>query len=127
MPTVAIHGVYPIDAPQPCYIVELTIRDCESELQFSQVLFDANVPPCGVRTQAPFEEQFLSPDGSTILGNSRYGWTNPEVWQGDCRLVFLMHYLVVGDSLRTPFGNVPIPDFTDKPDRLRDVVYVSPY
>lgn len=127
MATAEIHGVYPIDAPQPCYIVELTIHDCRCELKFSQVLFDADVPPHGIRTQVPFEEQFLSADGGTILGNCRYGWNNPGVWQGECRLAFLMHYLVVGQPLRTPFGDVLIPEFTDKPDRLNDIVYVSPY
>jgi len=127
MTSVVIHGAYKVRAPEPCFIVELTIKASEEELSFSEVLFDANIAGVGVRTQAPFNEHFVSMDGNEVLGDYTYGWDHPEIWKGDVRIVFLMHFLKPGGSIKTPYGNVEIPKFTSRPERLKKIKYVSPY
>ena len=126
MPSIEIHGVYEVRAPQPCYIVEVSVRESEGELKLSEVVFNVKV---GRRktSQAPFEEHFLSEDGETVLGDYRYGWDHPDAWIGDVRLVFLMHYLKAGETIDTPYGPLTIPEPTKRPGRLKKIKYVSPY
>jgi hypothetical protein len=126
MPSVVIHGVYKVRAPQPCFIVEITIHDSETELKFSQVVY--NVKIGGRKTeQVPFEEHFLSEDGETVLGDYTYGWDNPDAWVGEVRLAFLMHFLKAGETIETPYGPLTIPEPTKRPERLKSIKYVSPY
>ena len=127
MADVIMHGVYKVRAPQPCYIVELTIKNSQQKLNFAEVLFDVEIPGYGMRTQAPFNEHFISLDGEKVLGDYKVGWKNPGIWKGDVRLAFLMHYLEPGKFLRTPYGDVEIPKITTRPGRLKKIKYVSPY
>lgn len=127
MTTIEIHGIYAIDAPYPCHIVELSIRDCTEEcMQLKGITYPVTVE--GRRTeQAPFCEHYLSLDGNEILGNSGYGWDHPEIWSGDLRVAFLMHFLEPDGKINTPCGPMTIPPASVRPKRLASLKYVSPY
>ncbi len=127
MPSILVHGVYEVKAPDPCCIVEITIRDSEEELEFSKILYDVTLPRHGSSTQAPFNEHFISLDGEKVLGDFEYGWDYPEVWCGDVRIVFLMHFLMAGKEIKTPYGPILVPEITSRPDRLKKIKYKSPY
>jgi hypothetical protein len=126
MATLEVHGVYEISAPAPCYLVEITLHGSTKELNLANVVFHVHIG--GRKTkQVPFEEHFLSLDGLQVLGNFQYGWDHPDVWIGEVRLAFLMHYLTGGQSLKTPYGAVVLPEITERPERLKTIKYRSPY
>lgn len=126
MPTITLHGVYKIRAPEPCFIVEVTIHDSKAELAFSEVVYNVEIDGSDTE-QAPFEEHFLSADGDEVLGDYTYAWDNPNVWVGEVRIAFLMHFLTPGGIIETPHGPLIVPEPTPRPDRLKTIKYVSPY
>ncbi|MBN8603006.1 MAG: hypothetical protein J0M26_18355 [Planctomycetes bacterium] len=127
MTEVRIHGIYAVDAPYPCHLVELSIFDGTEECeQLNGIVYPVMIN--GRKTkQAPFCEHFLSNDKGEILGDFLYGWDHPEIWTSEVRVAFLMHYLQPGGTLETPYGGVKIPDATLMPKRLSSIKYESPY
>ena len=126
-PNITIHGVHKVRCKQPCYLIELSVKNNGQEFKLSDIYFEAIIPPYGKRDQAPFEEHYISDDGEEILGDYRYEWDNPEVLKGNFRLAFLMHYLEFDKPLKTQFGDVNLPEPTPTPKRLKSIKYQSPY
>lgn len=117
---VEIVGVYPVpNAPEPCYLLEVRIIDSPG---FDIREFTQDVPGQPERNwQVPYDERVLSAGGDEIVPTR---WpTPPEVLSGDVRLVFFMHYLDLSRPLRTPFGEIPLPEPSEQPERLAMVEY----
>ena len=73
--------------------------------------------------QVAYDERFLdsagrNPVDAPIPGHCPAG--------GDVRVAFFFHYIDVGRPLSTPWGDVPLPAMTDRPDRLAFMVYEPP-
>lgn len=124
---ILIHGVHKVRCKEPCYLIEMSIIENDQEFKLQDVSFEAIIPPYGQRNQAPFEEHFISEDGSEILGDYSYGWDNPNIFKTDFRIAFLMHYLDFEKPLKTQYGDVTLPQPTPKPSRLKSIKYISPY
>jgi hypothetical protein len=127
MTEVRIHGIYAVDAPDPCHLVELSIVDCTKECErLSGISY--SVMAYGRRTeQAPFCVHYLSIENGEIIGDFSYGWDYPDIWLSNVRVAFLMHFLEPGRNIQTPYGAVKIPDATIIPKRLATIEYESPY
>jgi hypothetical protein len=122
MPSVEIIGVYPVDGPEPCHLIEALIRDCDGAVDLGG--FTQEVP--GQRQenwQVPYLECLLDADGTAILADDYAMMTNPAFWRGDVRVAFFFHYLDAARPLRTPFGGVQLPAPSRRPPRLRMVEY----
>lgn len=85
---------------------------------------DAAQPP--TNWQVPYAEKLLTPDGDEVLIDLWHAEGNQEMWVGDVRLVFFMHYLDPETPLTTPFGNVQLPAPTPCPARLEMIEYETP-
>jgi hypothetical protein len=71
--------------------------------------------------QAPYNEVFLSLDGSTIVSE---GFDVPI--GSEIRLAFFFHFLDPQLPLRTSYGEVKLPDPTPIPDRLAALIVYDP-
>ncbi|TWT79700.1 hypothetical protein CA13_11070 [Planctomycetes bacterium CA13] len=127
MTSVTINGIHDVAAPDPCHIVDLTIRDATVDCErLKGIVYDAVVDHRATQ-QAPFGEHYLSLDDGSVIGDYRYGWDHPEIWIADIRVAFLMHFLEPGRNIKTPYGLVAIPEATVMPRRLAGLKYESPY
>lgn len=116
---VEIIGVYPVpDAPEPCYFVEVDVRDSPG---FNVGEFTQEAPGKPRESwQAPYDEHLLNAEGDEVVPTR---WPiAPEMLTGNVRLVFFMHYL----PLRTPFGEIPLPEPNEQPERLAIIEYEEP-
>ena len=79
MTKIELHGIYNIDAPNLCHLVEISIFGCTKECErLHGIVFPVTVG--GRRTeQAPFCVHYLSLDKGEIVGNYEYGWDHPAV------------------------------------------------
>ena len=127
MTKVTINGIYDVNAPEPCHIVDLTIHDATTVCERLKGIVYNVVVDHRATEQAPFGEHYLSVNDGSILGDYRYGWEHLEIWNGDVRVAFLMHFLEPGRNITTPYGLVAIPEATAKPARLASLKYESPY
>ena len=114
---VEILGIYPVEADEPCHLVELIVR--ESDRRFDVGAFTQEIPDEPRDDwQVPWDELFLDADGnSTVADHS---------WSGDLRIVFFFHYLDQRRPLITPFGDYSLPDETPRPARLAFLEYEPP-
>ena len=71
--------------------------------------------------QSPYDEAFLSDDG-TALGPERY--TQPDVPQ--FRFCFFLHFFDPAKPLNTPYGSVTLPLPSPMPLRVRALVPYDP-
>ena len=70
--------------------------------------------------QAPYDEAYLSPDGSEIISR----WKRPE---GDhLRVAFYIHFFDQGLPLSTPYGSITIPELQEMPERLSALMPYRP-
>src|SRR5437660_3320520 len=89
---VEVVGVHPIDAPEPCHLVELIWRS-SAPLDFSAITQeDPNVRPDG--WQVPWDERVLSQDSDGV------------------RYAFFFHYLQPDKPLQTAVGPIGLPETT---------------
>src|SRR5262249_17472648 len=104
-------GVHPVEADQPCHLIELMI--CDSDRDFN--VDDLTQPDENVRKglwQAPYDERFLDAQSLKPLQLS-----SPE--RPDCneyRLAFFFHYLDLAKPLESSFGPLPLPDPSPRPE-----------
>ncbi|HET9234632.1 MAG TPA: hypothetical protein VFP10_10875 [Candidatus Eisenbacteria bacterium] len=70
--------------------------------------------------QAPYDEAFLSDDGTRVLSRDRAPDVEP------LRLAFFMHFFVPALPLQTSYGSVPVPESQPMPARLRDLMPYEP-
>jgi hypothetical protein len=126
---VEIVGVYSLEdkSGAPCSLVELIIRNCLQPLDFSEFRQEKpSVDPSG-GYQVPYLEHMLDFSGENILADDYGIGKHPELWDGDVRIVFFLHFLDPYMPLKTPFGFLRLPLPIKMPDRLKKVKYENPY
>jgi hypothetical protein len=116
-------GIYPVEAPEPCHIIELMIREHIGVLDVGAFTQESpDQPPSN--WQVPWDERILNADGTKdVLGQF------PAQIKADgtpLRLVFFFHYLDFHRPLMTPTGKLALEPPVEKPDRLAFLEYESP-
>ena len=124
MPNVQVVGVYPVDAPEPCHLVELRVSGSEGRFDVSQFTQEDDRPR--IDWQVAYAEKLLDASGDSIEWALWNGPGDEVPWSGDLRLAFFFHYLDFARPLRTPFGPVDLPAPSPLPDRLAHVEYEEP-
>jgi hypothetical protein len=76
--------------------------------------------------QTAYDERALDASGSSAITESFELSDRPDLLEGDVRLVFFVHHLDVTRPIRTPFGDIELPDPSDRPDRLAPIEYEQP-
>lgn len=127
MTRLIMNGVYEVEAPAPCHIVDMTIEGATPEVERLKGILYHVVVDHQRTQQAPFGEFYLSERDGDILGDYRYGWDHPEIWHHNVRVAFLMHFLEPGRHITTPYGKVIVPEVRVRPKRLASIAYTSPY
>ncbi|MDJ0909560.1 MAG: hypothetical protein QNI99_10215 [Woeseiaceae bacterium] len=102
-----ILGVYPVEAPEPCRLIEMRVYgwDVEAFVDGTTQQDPSTVPDSW---QVPWDERVLASDGGTVT------------------LAFFFHYLNVSVPLTTPAGALAIPAPVELPERLSLIRYESP-
>jgi hypothetical protein len=119
---IKIIGVYPIRADEPCHLIEVTIHRSGFDLDIGS--FTQEIPgEAEDYWQVPYDEHFLNSEGTMIL-NPGYPDEIPEA--DDLRVVFYFHYLDLKRPIKTPIGDMSLPEVTKKPDRLSILEYDPP-
>jgi hypothetical protein len=124
LPTaIEIIGVYPIDAQEPCHLVELWVRRSTARVDLGLFTQEDSTQPQS-NWQVPYDEKILDASGSAVIKDA---WQDGgDAWKGDVRLAFFFHYLRSESPLLTPFGEVVLPTPTPLPARLRSIKYDPP-
>ena len=123
---VEIIGVHPVEAKEPCHLVELWIRDCAGSAEMSDFT-QADPNTTSSNWQVPWDDSFLNADGDEVVGEVMLeGDRNPTLWRGDVRIAFFFPYLACERPLQTPFGEVALPKASKRPERLRCMAYEPP-
>lgn len=114
-------GVYCIDAPEPCHLIEMRVSNYVGELDFSK--FTQERGGDGSRWQVAYDERILDPTGThDVMG--RYPF-RPKI-DGGARIAFFFHYLDFNKPFITPAGRIKIPDADVFPKRLAFMQYEPP-
>ena len=71
-------------------------------------------------------EQILTADGTKVVVGDSEASQKPQLFSGDVRLVFFLHYTDLSRPLRTPFGEVRLPSESELPQRLSMIHYEQP-
>ena len=124
-PRVEVVGVYPVEAEELCHLIELIVH--ESKGPFDTGLFcqeDPNLERAD--WQVAYDEKVLDWAGTGILADGFDLTPDSEIWSGDVRLCFFLHYVDLSKPLETPFGAVELPEPTPRPARLDQVEYWPP-
>jgi hypothetical protein len=125
-PRVEIIGVHPVEAADPCYLVELWVRGSEVLFDLGEFTQEESGQPQS-NWQVPYDEKILDHSGTRILADPwKMRSKDVDVWRGDVRIAFFFHYLKAGQPMRTPFGTVATPDPTRMPERLSIMTYDPP-
>jgi len=120
-----IIGIYPITADEPVHLVELMITDSIGIFdigEFTQEII--NEPK--ENWQAPYMEYILNNEGDSILADDLEAPHRPELWKGNFRIVFFFHYLDINRHLKSPFGDLKLPNESKLPKRLNIIEYDPP-
>ena len=115
--SVEIVGVHPIDADEPCHLIELIVRGATGKFDIGAITQEIPGEPQD-NWQVPWDEIVLDADGASTAANPR--------WTGNVRIAFFFHYLDRSRPLITPFGDVSIPGETPQPSRLAILAYEPP-
>ena len=120
---IEVVGVYPVEAPEPCHLIELIVRSDGFDVgQITQE--EPGVPPDS--WQVAWDAKILDESGKAIVGDT---WDMPErdiIPGGQTRLAFFFHYLDPSGPLLTPLGPLPLPEPSPLPERLRILEYEPP-
>jgi hypothetical protein len=100
-----IIGVHPVDAPEPCHIIEVELTAPDQEYDWGTITQEIEGQPRD-NWQAPWDEQQLGNLGG--------------------RCVFFFHYLDHSKPLITPDGPKELPLTTSLPDHLKEIKYEEP-
>jgi hypothetical protein len=117
---VKILGVYAVDAPEPCHLVELQITDYVGSLNFADFKQYKGADP--MRAQVAWDQRVLDPGTQDLLGRFP---RNVKV-SGELRVAFFLHYLDFDQPLVIPAGRVPLPAANIFPARLAFMKYERP-
>lgn len=119
---VEIIGVYPIEAPEPCHLVEVLIRELDGEIKMEQFSQDVLGQPSS-NWQVPYDERILNESGTDQVGDR---FPSKIAAKDDLRLVFFFHYLDFSKPLLSPGGSIRLPGPSNRPERLGFVEYEVP-
>jgi len=119
MRKIEIVGVHPVDAPEPCHLIEMIASDTDIESLMGEITQEV---PGEQRDnwQAAYDEHYLDASGSAVL-DPEYAGQAPA--GREARVAFFFHYLDVERPLLTPAGPVALPRPTTRPDRLAFMAY----
>jgi hypothetical protein len=114
-------GVYPVEAPEPCHLIEVWLRG-GGEIKLGG--FTQDLPGKDQSNwQVAYDEWLLSADGTTGELASFPGAIRSD---GDQRVAFFFHYLDVSKPLLSSCGPVVLPQPSPRPDRLAFIPYEPP-
>jgi len=116
-------GVYPVQAGEPCHLVELWVRDLAGALPVGEFTQEVEGQPRD-NWQVPYDERVLDESGTTQVGDQFP--PRVEAKGEDVRLAFFFHHLDFSKPLLTPAGPLQIPKATKRPSRLQFFEYESP-
>src|SRR5690554_5558020 len=102
-----IVGVYPIDAAEPCHLIEVKLRDDNGELDWGAVTQEVK-GELRENWQVAYDEQLITDE------------------DGSLSYVFYFHYLDFSKPLVTPYGSFSIPDASTLPPWLQHIEYFPP-
>ena len=127
MRNATVVGVYPVEADQPCHLIELTICDPDGEFSVNDLTqVDENIERG--RWQAAYDERYLDARSlqalpqrphPTIKGFSfpaGVGLEPPDL--KEYRLAFFFHYLDLAKPLESSFGPMALPQPSARPEHL---------
>ena len=122
MTAVEVVGIYPVlEAPEPCHLVEVIVRDSPG---FDIGAFQQEQPGQPPDNwQAPWDERILNAEGDKVTAEYQI---DPEALRGTVRLAFFLHHLEPSRPLLTPFGSTPLPEQSERPERLAMIEYEEP-
>lgn len=100
-----IIGIYPVDAPEPCHLIEVQIAPSNQEYDWGSVTQEVKGQPKS-NWQVPWDEQELD------ASNGRW--------------VFFFHYLDLSKPLITPDGPKKLPQAAVLPEYLQSIKYEEP-
>ena len=114
-------GVYPVEAPEPCHLIELWLRG------------GGEVGPGAFTQEAPgrdrsdwqvaYDEWALNAEGTA---GTLAPFPDPIRSEGDLRLAFFFHYLDGSRPLLSAWAPVALPPPSTRPERLAFVRYEPP-
>jgi hypothetical protein len=123
--TVEIIGVYPVQAKEPCHAIELWVKGVVRPFSFSDFKQEDPAKP-NWKWQCAWMEHVLNSRGDKVLACERKISSQPELFQGDMRVLFFMHFLNLRRPLGSPFGPITLAAETSMPARLSIVQYEEP-
>jgi len=119
---IKVVGVYPVEAPEPCHLLELVFDSVDDAIDFMEFTQQVRHRPRD-SWQVPWDERFLD-----VTGEREIDPDAPDVQPAvdRFRVVFFFHYLDHGRPLLSPAGPLSLPEPTVRPQRLAFVHYESP-
>ena len=100
-----IIGIHPVNAPDPCHLIEVQITPSNQEFDWSSVTQEIEGEP-NINWQVPWDEQELD------ASNGQW--------------IFFFHYLNLSKPLITPDGPKILPKTTVIPEHLKNIEYEEP-
>ncbi len=120
---VEVVGVHPVDAPEPCHLIEVVIRHAPDLINLSDFTQEIpDLPPAN--WQVPWDERYLDALGTRVLDPGFVSFQVTAV--SDFRIAFFFHYLDLNRPLLTGFGSVVLPSPSPTPTRLHFMNYEPP-
>lgn len=123
--TVHVLGVHPVEEDTSVHLVEILIKDSRGVFdvgQFTQELIDHPRS----NWQVAYDEKILDSSGERIVADGFFERERRDLWIGDVRMAFFFHHLDTAKPLKTPLGDVALPNVTVRPSRLSFMVYLAP-
>ena len=115
-------GIYAYDKQNRIYLLEVQINQPPSEVDLS--LFyqkDDSLPESDWQTA--YDEQYLSSDGTSVIGD---GFDSAVIPGDTTRVAFFMFLEDLSSPLTTPYGDFPISNVRELPERLSKIIVFDP-
>jgi len=119
---VEIVGIYPVEADEPCYLVECIVQGPKASRLIGSFTQELSGQP-RANWQVPYDEHFLDSEGTSALNPA--GPAHPPT-ESTARVAFFFHHLDLKRPLLTPAGVLNLPPPTPRPARLRFLSYEPP-
>ncbi|MBO0754683.1 MAG: hypothetical protein J2P54_02390 [Bradyrhizobiaceae bacterium] len=110
MRSVKVVGVHPIEADEPCHLIELAIWDPDREFNLDDLTQVDDKIRRGL-WQVAYDERYLDAQNLQPLGHNR-----PD--RKEYRLAFFFHYLDLAKLLESSFGPLALPQPSPRPEYL---------
>ena len=106
-------GVHPVEAEQPCHLIELVISDSDRAFNVEDLTqLDEDIEK-GL-WQAAYDERFLDAESLEPLPLGSFERPDRNAY----RLAFFFHYLDLGKPLESSFGPLALPAPSPRPEHL---------